>query len=173
MEIGFFGGCFNPVTVAHIKLIEDVIERYKLDKVYFVPMGDNYQKAELIDLKYRKEMIELATKNHKKMDILNILTDKKERTHAIDTFKVIDEMFKDVKKFFIMGSDNYKNMKNWKNSDELLNNYSYIILDRNSESETKNISSSLVRKKVKSEESIEKLVPDMVKDYIIKNKLYK
>lgn len=44
-RIGFFGGCFNPPTIAHIELIENTIKENNLDKVYFVPMGDQYPKS--------------------------------------------------------------------------------------------------------------------------------
>ena len=37
-KLGFFGGCFNPPTVAHIELIEKAIKENNLDMVYFVPM---------------------------------------------------------------------------------------------------------------------------------------
>ena len=47
-KIGFFGGCFNPVTKAHVELIREVIEKENLDKVYFVPMGDFYENQDLI-----------------------------------------------------------------------------------------------------------------------------
>ena len=40
MKIGFFGGCFNPPTNAHIALAKEAIIQSKLDKVIFVPMGD-------------------------------------------------------------------------------------------------------------------------------------
>ena len=61
-RIGFFGGCFNPVTIAHINLIKETIEKCELDKVYFVPMGDFYLKPELIPAKYRYEMLKLRIK---------------------------------------------------------------------------------------------------------------
>ena len=47
-KLGFFGGCFNPPTVAHIELIEKAIKENNLDMVYFVPMGDLYKKENLI-----------------------------------------------------------------------------------------------------------------------------
>ncbi len=46
-KIGFFGGCFNPVTIAHINLIKKAIEECSLDEVYFVPMNDYYKKSRL------------------------------------------------------------------------------------------------------------------------------
>ena len=170
-KVGFFGGCFNPITNAHLQLIKQIIEKENLSKVYFVPMGDLYKKKDLIHVDTRIEMLKLAFKNEPKIDILNISNNQK-KTCAIDTFKIIDESFPKVQRFFIMGSDNYNKIADWKDSEELLKNYKYIILDRE-RGNTKDISSSIVREKVKKGESIENLVPEAVEKYIKQNNLYK
>ncbi len=46
-KLGFFGGSFNPVTIAHINLIKKAIKEFNLDKVYFIPMNDYYKKARI------------------------------------------------------------------------------------------------------------------------------
>ena len=124
-KLGFFGGCFNPPTVAHIELIEKAIKENNLDMVYFVPMGDLYKKENLILANHRVNMLKLAIKE--KMDILTISVDSKKELQAIDTFRIIQEKFNQSDNYFIMGSDNFEKIKFWKNSDELLNNYKYII----------------------------------------------
>lgn len=170
-KLGFFGGCFNPITNAHLGLIKDVIEKENLSKVYFVPMGDLYQKKDLIPLKHRIKMLELALETQEKMDILNISNQDK-KMYAIDTFKIIDKKFSDAQRFFIMGSDNYTNICNWKNSEDLMNQYNYIILDREN-GNTKDISSSVVREKIKLDEDIKNLIPEQIIEYIKQNNLYK
>jgi len=170
-RIGFFGGCFNPVTNAHLQLIEKVIKQENLDKVYFVPMGDLYEKKELISLTHRIKMLELAFENQDKMEILNI-SNTNQKTSAIDTFQIIDEKFPEAERFFIMGSDNFEKMKTWKNSEELMEKYQYIVLDRK-KGDFKNISSSLVREKQKRGEMIGNLVPEQILTYIEQMKLYK
>ena len=169
-KIGFFGGSFNPITNAHINLIKKVIIKEKLDKVFFVPMGDFYVKKGLIPLSIRIEMIKMAIKDEEKIDILKISnTDKK--TYAIDTFEKIDKLFPKAQRFFIMGSDNYQKISTWKDS-EKLKTYNYIILDRQKEN-TKDISATLARTKIKNKEEVFDLVPAPVIEYIDKNNLYK
>lgn len=170
-KVGFFGGCFNPVTKAHIELIRKVIEKENLSKVYFVPMGDLYQKKDLISIEHRIKMLELAFENEEKMEILNI-SNKNKKTHAIDTFQLIDKEFPDCERFFIMGSDNYKKISEWKNAENLMKNYQYIILDREN-AKTKEISSSKVREKIKQNEEIDFFVPKQVIEYIKQKNLYK
>lgn len=170
-RIGFFGGCFNPVTNAHLKLIREVIKSEKLKKVYFVPMGNFYQKEELISLEHRIKMLELAFEKEEKMEILNI-SNKEKKTCAIDTFHVIDQRFPEAERFFIMGSDNYKKINDWKNANELLTKYHYIILDREN-GEAKEISSSKVREKIKRGQTVENLIPSQILEYIEQKNLYK
>lgn len=171
-KIGFFGGCFNPLTNAHLNLIKEAIEKEKLDRVYFVPMGNNYEKKDLIDFSHRKNMINLAIENEEKISVLDFLGNINQKMYAIDSFKIIDENFKTADRYFIMGTDNFKNLNGWKEANLLKNNYKYIILDRNSPSNTKDISSSMVREKIKKNEKIDEFVPEKVKSYIYKNKLY-
>lgn len=170
-KVGFFGGCFNPLTNAHINLIKNVIEKENLDKVYFVPMGNNYEKEDLIDFKHRVNMLNLVAEKEEKIEILDFLGNINKKMYAIDTFKILDEKFPNVDRFFIMGTDNYEKINSWKNF-EMLKNYNYIVLDRNTPSNTKEISSSTVRNKIKKNEKIDKLVPEEVKKYIYNNKLY-
>ena len=105
------------------------------------------------------------------------------RLSGEDTFKIIEAKYADSGNYFIMASDNFTKIESWKESKELKSNYKYIILNReNAENSTfnsidddkmKNISSSLVRQRIKAGESIEGLVPEKVKEYILKNDLYK
>ncbi len=170
-RIGFFGGCFNPVTKAHIDLIKSVMKREELEKVFFVPMGDLYEKKDLICLEHRIKMLELALQKETGFEILAISNNEK-KMYAIDTFQMIDQLFPKTERFFIMGSDNYKKILEWKNAKKLLRNYHYIVLDREM-GNMKQISSSIVRQKIKQNESIDDLVPKKVIEYIKQKNLYK
>lgn len=170
-KIGFFGGCFNPITNAHIDLIKDVIKRENLSKVYFVPMGDLYPKKDLICLQHRIKMLEIAFQNEENLEILDISNNDK-KMYAIDSFQLIDEKFPQAERFFIMGSDNYQKIMEWKSAEDLMKNYHYIVLDRE-KGNRKHISSSLVRQRIKQNETIEDLVPIQVIAYIKQKNLYK
>ena len=52
-KYGFFGGSFNPVTKAHVDLALEIVKMFNMDKVIFVPVGDNYNKKGLINEKHR------------------------------------------------------------------------------------------------------------------------
>ena len=181
-KIGFFGGCFNPPTIAHLELVKSVINQFGLSKVYFVPMNDFYNKPDLVPSEHRLNMIKLLTKDEAKIEVADFEMKLNKRMYAIDAFEFIDKSF-DGEKYFIMGSDNYTNIRNWKDFDKL-EKFNYIILDRLhdidikpnikivSNNEFTNISSSMVREKIgNGEDASDYLVPD-VYNYIKNNKLY-
>ena len=169
-RFGFFGGSFNPITKAHIDLILEAIDKYNLDKVYFVPMNDMYKKQGLLPLNVRSEMLKLALDDYlDKMDIFLLNNDKEYK--AIDSFKIIDSKFEKDERFFIMGSDNYKNIENWKDY-EKLKKYNFIVLDRENESKTKDIISTIVRNYIKDRKDISVFLPNKVVKYIENNNLY-
>ena len=183
-RLGFFGGCFNPPTIAHYKLALKAADVAKLDKVYFVPMGDNYQKDGLIPAEDRFNMLKEMTKNDSKLEVSRIQMDENKDLKAIDTFRLINKKFNSSQNFFIMGSDNFEGIKNWKDSKELLESYSYIVLNRGNfkgdnviivddSKDLEKVSSSLVRENILKQEEIKNLVTKDVEKYIKEKGLYR
>ena len=62
-KIGFFGGCFNPPTKVHINLANALIKSGLVDKVIFVPVGDYYNKQNLVSANHRYNMLKLLCNN--------------------------------------------------------------------------------------------------------------
>ena len=57
MKIGIFGGSFNPPHNMHLGIALELIKDKYLDKVIYVPTGDNYNKIGLISFKDRLNML--------------------------------------------------------------------------------------------------------------------
>lgn len=196
-KIGFFGGCFNPLTIAHINLSKKIIEECNLDKLIFVPIGDFYEKAELLGFRHRYNMLKLVCDEFEKIEVLDIENDSNTKLYAIDTFEIIRKKYINDDIYFIMGTDNLEKIRNWKRYNDLVSKYKYIILERKengfqdivnnnvdikkhednfivvSDCKYNNISSSLVRNKIKLNEDISELVSKEIEEYIKKNNLYK
>ena len=67
MKIGVFGGSFNPIHKRHEEIAKFLLNRY-VDKIIFVPTGCKYEyKNNLIDNKYRLDMIKLVTDKNPNM----------------------------------------------------------------------------------------------------------
>lgn len=156
-----------------------------MDKVIFVPVGDYYEKNELIEAKHRYNMLNLAIEE--KMEVEKIGLEVKIKLYAIDTFKLIKEKYSTDNIFFIMGSDNFRKMPKWKGYEELKTNYNIIVVERERKTvrheEPENIiefipenlaevDSTQIRQKIKNNENIEKYLNSKVIEYIKQNKLY-
>ena len=197
-KYGFFGGSFNPPSVAHKKCAESILNELNLDKVFFVPVGNAYKKQGLINEKYRYDMLKLICKDNNKLDVSDIELNKNINYKAIDIFKLIKETYQNDEVYFIMGADNFKNILSWQNSEELIKKYKYILLNRNNIEMNKiiesdnllknnkdnfflvkkfkqnNINSTELRKKIKNKEFtvISNKIDESVLKYIQENNLY-
>ena len=184
MKIGFFGGSFNPPTIAHLDLVKKAIQKYQLDKVYFVPVNNFYKKEDLLDIRQRINMLEIICSQETKISVSDIEVENDRPLKAIDVFEIIEKKFQENDIYFLMGEDNYLKISSWSNYNKLLK-YKYIVFQRKRESsinkenvlyinsvENLNISSSIIREKIKNNESITNLVTSDIEKYIKENKLY-
>ena len=194
-KIGFYGGCFNPPTKAHIEMAKKAIKECDLDEVVFVPVGDSYKKQELAQGIDRYNMLKIACEGNDKLKVSDIEIKSSHKYNAIDIFEIISNKYKDDNRFFLMGVDNLSKMSDWKESKKLIENYNYIIFERNNidansiiennemlennkenfeiikNNDYKEISSTNIRESIKIGEKPED-INEKVYKYIIDNKIY-
>ena len=187
-KVGFFGGCFNPPTNIHINMANRLIEDKILDKVVFVPVGDYYNKSSLASAQDRYNMLKLATEDYQNIEIDDIVCKSEKILFAIDTFKLLSEKYnKKFDIYFIMGSDNFEKMPKWKDYEELISNYKFVVIERINHSITiknKNVinyknsliqedmSSTKIRNMIKANKDVTEYINKDVIKYIKSNKLY-
>ncbi len=189
-----FGGSFNPIHFGHLLIANRIRERYLFEKVYFLPAGNAPHKDISYTNKYeRLLLLKLATQDNKYFEILDneILVD--EVSYTVNTIKDLYKKYSYPKITFIMGADMFMTIEKWKNPKELLELIDVIVATRQddrvlehtkyieekynanikifSEIET-SINSSYIRERIGLYESIKYLVPENVRQYIIKENLY-
>lgn len=151
-----------------------------------MPVGNYYEKNELIDAKHRYNMLKLAIEDN--MEVEKIAIESKIKLYASDTFKLIKEKYNKDDIFFIMGSDNFRKMPTWKNYEELKTNYNIIVIERERKKirhenpknimefipeQLAEIDSTHIRKMIKNnEKDAKKYLNSKVYEYIKENKLY-
>lgn len=129
-KYGFFGGSFNPVTKAHIELAEEIVNKYGLDKVIFVPVGDKYNKIGLVSEKHRYNMLKIAICKYDNLEVSNIELNQEKNLTTLEAFNMIEQKYPNVQKFYIMGADNVNKMILSSDFETLAKNYKYIIIER-------------------------------------------
>lgn len=195
--IAVFGGSFNPPLISHFSLAEQILKTYKeIEKIIFVPVSKKYNKKGLIDDKFRFDMLKIGCKGYNKMEVSNIELNRPNQAFTIDTLDEIkrQNINKDI--YFIIGTDNLKELKNWHRAEDLVNKYKFFVLERNQDVfeniiqndeflkkhslafvNLKNIkriylSSSMVRKMIKEGQNIKSFIPLEIVEYINENNLY-
>ena len=185
MKIGIFGGSFNPPHKVHRQIVETLKKHGYVDKIIIVPTGIHYEyKSNLVDNRYRLDMLHLLFYD---LDYVSI-SDYEMKEYPVYTYQTLDYFNKQYPQddiYFICGVDNLSYMNEWKHP-EVIKKYPLLVLERGNVSipscnfdvtmvsfSRTNISSTLVREKVKHKESILSYVPKAIADYILKYQLYK
>ena len=186
-KIGFFGGCFNPPTKVHINLANALIKSGLVDKVIFVPVGDYYNKQNLVSAKHRYNMLKLLCNNNKFLDVENIASIHSNILYATDTFKKIYDKYNELAQiYFIMGSDNFKKMPTCKDYNLIITQYKFIVIQRFEDEEQikkdnvlyytpeqiQNMNSTQIREMIKQHQNVEEFLEMQELQYIKRNKLY-
>lgn len=186
-KIGFFGGCFNPPINTHIDIANKLVQNSVIDKVIFVPVGDYYKKQNLVPAIHRYNMLQLSCENYKNLEVEDIASTYKGMLYATDTFELIQKKYSNTADiYFIMGSDNFQKMPSWKNYEEIIKKYKFIVIERLKHEipcnlsnviyfhnkQVEDISSTSIRHKLQNREDVTDWVNEKVFLYIQKNKLY-
>ena len=129
-KIGIFGGSFDPVHLGHTGLAEDAMKQAGLEKIVFIPAKLQPFKLDkkLTSGEDRLEMLKLAAGNTEGFEISTYELDNEGISYSYLTMRAIQEKYgDDVKLYFITGTDAFLKIDQWKNAEELLTEYSYVI----------------------------------------------
>lgn len=132
MKIGIFGGSFNPPHNMHKDISINLIKKEYLDKVIYVPTGDNYIKKDLISFNDRYNMVNLMIKNHKSLSVSNIGNSENYQY----TYQVLDyfnNIYPQDNLYFICGTDNLLDFNTWKEYNYILEKYNLLAIGRNND----------------------------------------
>lgn len=198
MKIGIMGGTFDPIHYAHLATAEFIRDKYKLDKILFIPSGNPPHKGENVTDKYdRYKMVLLATETNDDFLALDLEIERNKKTYTVDTLKYLKTTYKNSEIYFITGADAICDIENWKNVKENFQLATFIAATRPGISLLKSqekietlvkkykanilsvyvpsldISSTYIRDQLKEGKSVRYLVPESVEEYMNQNKLYK
>ena len=128
MRVGVFGGCFNPVHIGHLSLIEEVLTRFELEKVLVVPnMNPYYKEHKEVSFDLISKMINLAIDDKWNYEISTLESDPNKDYTTYETLRVLTEDNVKNELYLILGSDQFLQFPNWKNSDEIKDKTNLII----------------------------------------------
>lgn len=192
MKIGIFGGSFNPPHQMHLNIALELIFHNFVDKVIYVPTGDKYLKQNLVTAKNRYQMLNIMTEKYPCLEVSNYEM-KNSLVYTYQTLDHFQELYPNDQLYFICGTDNLKELNNWKNYPHILKKYHIIAIRRNDDNieellekyniyksniiipniKTDYLSSTAIRNDLKNQnKKIVKKIDKKVVQYIEKHNLY-
>jgi len=132
-RIGVFGGTFNPIHVAHLRLAQDVIENYRFEKIIFIPnFTPPHKNIDVwIDPIHRLNMVKLAIQGNPDFLYEDVEFKRGGVSYTIDTIRFLYDKYKfEGKPGFLLGSDLIGDIGAWKDIRELANLVEFIVLWR-------------------------------------------
>jgi nicotinate-nucleotide adenylyltransferase len=145
MNIGFFGGTFDPIHRGHFALARAATERCKLSRVLFVPANNppHKQLQPLSDFAHRYAMMALATAPEKDFApslleapaAADIGSPKKEKSekpnYTIETIRRLKESLKNADRVFLLiGIDAFKDIAKWHQAEALFKECAFVVASR-------------------------------------------
>jgi nicotinate-nucleotide adenylyltransferase len=143
MNIGLFGGSFDPIHRGHVALAQAAADRYSLRQVLFVPANvpPHKQKQPLTPFVHRYAMVTLATQDEKRfvpslLEAPEYATSLAERrsapaNYSIDTVRRLKKTLKKSDRlFFLIGIDAFRDIAKWRDATVLLDECDFIVASR-------------------------------------------
>ncbi len=191
-RLALYGGAFDPVHCAHLRVARTALEQAQLDQVIFIPSAQSPLKAHapLTDDAARVEMLRLALGGETRFELDTYEIERGGLSYTIDTVRYFLERHTGVKLFWIIGADQFEQLDRWRRIDELVGLVEFLVLERPGsdlacaltasdfsyqvlEAPLMNESSSEIRERCEAGRSLEGLVPDAVQAFISERELYR
>ncbi len=198
MRIAILGGSFDPPHIGHLLIAQQVKEQLEMDQIWLMPNNEHaFGKKQSSSYK-RLEMTKLLEENSIILSDFEIKS--KGISYTVDTLNALKKIYPQDEFHWILGSDQLEVFQKYKNWQKIVKNHLLIVFPRESvmheliqkvkkslnlksipkniavmKSEDlilTNISSSLIRKRVKNTQSIKYLVTESIEMYIRRHQLY-
>lgn len=185
-KVGILGGTFNPPHVGHLIAANEVLHTLKLDEIRFMPnsLPPHKKLAGHTEDEHRLRMTELAIEGNKSFQVETIEIQRAGVSYTIDTMRELIKREPDTSFYFIIGADMIEYLPKWRDIDELSQLTTFVGVKRPGYStetpypvlliETPEIhlSSTVLREKAASSQTLHYLMPEAVIRYIKENGLY-
>lgn len=119
--VGIFGGTFDPIHFAHLRLAEEVADRLALKQVRFIPSNvPPHRASPSVTPQHRLKMVELAIRGNGRF----VLDDRECRragaSYTVDTLRELRvEIGATAPMYLLMGMDAYNLLTTWSRWREL------------------------------------------------------
>lgn len=190
MNIGIFGGTFDPVHWGHLIVGGYVRNALALEKVVFVPsmISPHKQERAAAQAEDRLAMLRLAVKGLDGFEVSDIEIARGGVSYTVETLSEFHKISPGCHLSLLIGADNYVEFDTWKEPEKVRSLAQLVVMTRPGTSAEVSptgpgvvwievpeirISSSDIRSLTKGGKSIRYLVANRVAEYIYSRHLYR
>jgi nicotinate-nucleotide adenylyltransferase len=189
-RIGVFGGTFDPIHEAHLRIAKAALQQARLDRVLFVVAAHPPHKSRRrlhASAEERLSMVEAALADEPQMEASRVELDREGPSYTAETLEGLQRQYPAAQLFLILGLDSLAELPKWRHPERILAvahvlaaprpgayqipeilNGRYTLL----ELEPVEVSSTEVRNRAANREPYEELLPPPVRRYVKKHGTY-
>jgi nicotinate-nucleotide adenylyltransferase len=190
MRVALYGGSFNPIHNGHIQLAQELLRRGWVDEVWFEvsPQNPLKQRGDLAEDAIRLEMARCAISEipHTRIDDTEMHLPRP--SYMLNTLRTLQRLHPSITFCLLIGADNWECFPRWYRYEEILRDFPVFVYPREGseidvealpstvkllETPLFPISSTEIRHRIHTGESIEGLVPEAVSEYLKRVQVYK
>ena len=190
MNIGLFGGSFNPIHNGHVWLAKALLRETGLDEVWFMvsPQNPLKQNRQLLDDNQRFRLVQLALKDEPRLRPCDYEFHLPKPSYTWNTLQALKKDFPMHRFTLLIGGDNWQLFDKWYRYEDLLREYPIVVYPRQDANPDDmqtaspnvtfvkvpliNISSTMIRERLRQGKSVRGLVPGPVASVIEQEHLY-
>lgn len=185
-RIGILGGTFNPPHLGHLIMADQVMTQLGLDRVLFMPDANppHVDKKFAIDAADRVKMVAATIAGNPNFGIELAEVQRGGISYTYDTMLELKRKHPENEYYFIIGGDMVDYLPKWHRIDDLVKLVQFVGVRRENYPVSSkypvlwvdipliDISSTMIRSRIRQGQSIKYFVTDAVAEYIKERQLY-
>lgn len=115
-RLGIFGGAFNPIHLAHLRLAEEAREHCALDQILFLPTADPPHKTlpdESPSFAHRLAMVAVAIAGNPAFSVSDLEGARPGKNYSVKILESLRVLYPQSDFFFIIGMDSFRDLATW------------------------------------------------------------
>ncbi|MFQ5702502.1 MAG: nicotinate-nucleotide adenylyltransferase [Gemmatimonadales bacterium] len=188
MQIGVFGGSFDPPHIAHIAVAAAAADVLALDRVHFIPTFEQPFKPgkHVGSARARLDMVRVAVQCDPRFVADGREVERGGTSYTVDTLRSLRRDFPGDELSLLTGADTVRDLVQWRGAEELPRLARIVVLSRPGAEALRtevpvsyvevpkiDVSATRIRELISNAEPFRELVPEAVADYIELHGLYR
>jgi nicotinate-nucleotide adenylyltransferase len=138
VRLGLFGGTFDPPHTGHLLAASDAFEALSLDRLIFIPAGQQPFKAGEVHAtaEQRAEMLEAMVAEDARFGVDRLEIERGGLSYTVDTVAEYERRHPGARRFLLIGADLVTQIARWRDAARLPTLAEIVVLERGAGTES-------------------------------------